>query len=218
MKTTLLWLLMLCCFPLFGSENYEHFLWNRGEITLTDKSVVKGLVGYDHTQGVVMVTSKNGVTKAFSPHKVQHFTFFDDILSIERLYVSLSVPQKRKAPQLYFFEVVMDGTFAILRREKKYANIKMTLTVGNNGGDFARHAACFDYYAFSDGEFYSMMDFEEKLYPKLLEYNETAIENLVTEKELDIRYLNHQILVLDFYNSLREENYKRLQLAQAVQG
>jgi len=219
MKTTLLWLLLLATtLPLFGTplslDGYEHFVWNRGEVTLTDKSVVRGLIGYDHTQGVVMVKTQQGIKKAFSPRKVRYFTFYDEILSVERLYVSLSTRQGTLgASPLHFFEVVMDGSIAVLRKEKKYANIRMALTTGNRSNEFTRHAACFDYYAYQDGKFYGLAQFQEVLYPQLLQQNKTAIEALVAEKELDLRYLSCQITVINFYNQLLEEHKEKQQLA-----
>jgi len=194
--------LLVACFHLAATASkYEAFVWHTGYIQLNNNTRLQGTIGFDHTQEVLILETAEGIRKAFSPQKVAYFGFYDEYFENDRIYVTLEMENRNGYVSRGFFEVLMDGPLAVLRREKKYANIRMVLTT-DHSGHFSRHAACFDYYIYQGGEFTTLDDFQEYIYPMMLQNNEEKISRMVNESELNLRYMKHKIMVVDYYNSL----------------
>jgi|GEM_PF-3862101 len=187
--------------------------WYSGKILLENESEVAGEVSYNYKHGVIMLKDEDGTTKAFSAKQTQYFEYFDEVMQVPRRYISLPFFTGKNYSNKMFFELIMDGEISVFRKEKK--NINLEFIQQHDNDNFTRYHASFDYYFFNDGSFVPLKDFTKKLYPKLSAGFPNKIEEFISDNSLNVASGIHAILVIDYYNSLVDESYSNLDLAQS---
>ena len=192
----------------------DKFQWHSGKIILEDNSEIAGEISYNYRHGVIMLKNEKGTTKAYSAAQASYFEFFDDVMQVPRRYISLPFYTEANYASQMFFELIMEGEVAVFRKEKK--NINLEFIRQHDNENFTRYHASFDYYFFENGKFTSLKDFAKKMLPKIKQHYELEISNFIEANELDTATGIHAILIIDFYNSLVDADYRKLQLVQSV--
>lgn len=95
------------------SKNY----WHQGEITLKTGESFKGLLKY-HLEHDLVEFQIGNTTKTFGSTLLESFSFMDTLTKVERVFYSL--PKKTPAgyKTYHLYEVIGEGDFALLTREK----------------------------------------------------------------------------------------------------
>ncbi|WP_020531687.1 hypothetical protein [Flexithrix dorotheae] len=210
-KATLIFSILL--FFITISMAKDKLRWNKGVVVLNNNEMIEGNLSYDHERELIMVKLE-GTTRAYSSHVVTYFQFFDEILRVSRTYLSISGNQQNKRKSNQFFELVLDGSLPIFRKEKKHINFKLVLNHDNPY--FSKYNACFDYFTYYNGEYIELSEFKDYLYPKLNKQNKELI-SFVDQHNLNLKLTGHLVLLIDYYNSLQIDlDYTKLNLSQAI--
>jgi phage antirepressor YoqD-like protein len=91
--------------------------WHQGEITLKTGETLQGLVKYHLEHDLVELQSEN-TTKTFGSTLLESFSFIDTLTKVERVFYSLPTSTQTGYKTYHLYEVIGEGDFAILTREK----------------------------------------------------------------------------------------------------
>lgn len=97
------------------SKNY----WHKGQIVLKSGRTYQGLVKYHLKYNLVeLKTDNSAITKTFSSAQLEQFSIFDTLTKVERNFFALPVKTTSNYSPTLFFELIDEGDFAVLSREK----------------------------------------------------------------------------------------------------
>jgi hypothetical protein len=97
------------------SKNY----WHKGEITLKSGESYPGIIKYHLDYNLVELQVKNeNITKTFGSRQLESFSFMDTLTKVERTFYSLPVKNHTGYTNYAFFELIGEGDFAVLTRER----------------------------------------------------------------------------------------------------
>ncbi|SFF29337.1 hypothetical protein [Thermoflexibacter ruber] len=91
--------------------------WHQGEITLKTGENLKGLVKYHLEHDLIELQVEN-TTKTFGSALLESFSFMDTLTKVERVFYSLPTRTQTDYKAYHLYEVIGEGDFAILTREK----------------------------------------------------------------------------------------------------
>ena len=100
--------------------------WTDGQIVLKDGSVLKGKLRYNLENDVVVMQTKEQL-RAFGVHSVELFTLNDTTKGVVQYYYTLPYQEYAQRPQLRFFKLVFEDSFALFVREKEVSRNALRL-------------------------------------------------------------------------------------------
>jgi hypothetical protein len=118
----LLWIVLLL-FPQLHSAQQKFLFsknyWHRGEVTLKSGESHQGLIKYHLEYNLVEVQNDlDSTKKVFSSSQLESFSFRDTLTKIERLFYALPVKTFNGYRSFSFYELIGEGDYTILTREK----------------------------------------------------------------------------------------------------
>ena len=173
--------------------------WCPGQVILENQQVVFGEINYDLKYNAIQVRN-NGVVRTYTAEKIAHFTLFDLVKHRERRYVAIDHQLEEGYQRKTFFEVLTEGDVTILRKSK-YVR-KPRVTEDQRAPHIYLNAVCrHDYYAYNQGDFFEIEDFEEQILPRMTDY-EDLVQDYIKRCKLKLRKINEQMRVVHLYNQL----------------
>jgi hypothetical protein len=179
------------CFLLFSFTicklAAQEYTWHEGALVLQTQQVLVGAIAVEAEHDIILFRSNDSI-HIYPAHRIQYFQFFDVKNNINRKYVSLRESEAWGRHRLY--EVVLNGTIDILRRQKR--NVSPALS---DADDFL-------YYIYMENNLLSLKTFRSKVYPALLKDGGVSLSMFVMEKNLSPQEPSHTIEIIRYYNGL----------------
>jgi hypothetical protein len=170
--------------------------WNKGFIQLDNKQKVWGDINYNARYDLVQCKTE-GVVKTFSPRTVISFRYYDEALSVNRYFRTVE-EQTGFYRKQSFYEVVMDGPLKILRKKKDYSGFKL------EGENYNVHEKDYVYFV-SDGEkLVKISKFKKEIIKGMMSDMALEVNSYMKEQKLIAYKLRDQILIIDYYNELKD--------------
>ncbi len=183
--------------------------WNQGTLVLNNNEILKGKLFYNIEHDLVQIMINNQI-KTFSPYNVQYFQFFDKDRGIKRLYAALKdntkKGKKRERKGFAFFEVLVGTELVLLRKEEYYFIPEYEILY--NAIDLVPSMAS-RHYIFINNNLFHFQDFKKDVFP-LMADQKTLVKEYIYNNKLNVEDFVDQILIIDFYNSLKNPYYKML--------
>lgn len=180
--------------------------WNSGTLVLKNNEVVKGKIYYNQEYDLVQVKDEDKI-RTFTPFNVQYFQFYDEAREIKRLYAALENRKGKNNRKGYtFYEVLLDGSLVLLRKEVShvipeyeilYNTIDLVPSMSSN------------HYVLIEDQLVAYNNFQQDVMP-LMQDHAREIENYILDQQYDILDFVDQILIIDYYNFLKNPLYKIL--------
>lgn len=178
----------------------DQLTWFNGEIYLMDGTWLQGKVSYSVNSDVVKIND-DGRIKAFSPVKVNHFSFYDDIYEMNRTFYALP-HQDKQYPKIVFFELIHEGEVALLSRlsllhvnQKIYVDTPIILE--SEIPDWARMD---NYYIMKrNGEMHNFNGTTTSLLEIL--QHQKPVKEFIKSEQIDLRDRGDLSLLMNFYDT-----------------
>jgi len=164
-----------------------------------------GWISIDTKNDVLLLKNGNQI-KAYPALKVKKLQLFDDDLKVNRDFITYDLPLKKGISKKIFLEVVLTGEINIYRKEKTIPSTNIENEVIS---DYKiKHD--YIYYAEVDHELIPLNKFRKMVFPQLVQLTQEEIIQFKKENKLTYNNLAHQILLIDYCNSLQNPFYKGL--------
>ncbi|MDQ3534894.1 MAG: hypothetical protein M3421_04630 [Bacteroidota bacterium] len=200
-------LLLTNLYTASAKKNPEKEEWNNGTLVLKNKETLSGKIYYNVEYDLVQIKLEDQI-KTFSPHTVHYFQYFDEAREIKRLYAALEKkPVKHKKSGITFYEVLLGGELVLLRKEEKHFIPEYEILF--NTIDLVPSMAS-NHYVLVKGNLVSFQNFQKDILPLMADHAED-IESFIKRSNLYIHDFVDQILIIDYYNFLKDPFYKRLE-------
>jgi len=185
------WLFWFALF-IASEANSQHIgVFYNGSITLADDQVLVGKFSTNAAASfVVFQIDKEKAT--ILAHEIKSLRYYDSISKINRQFISM----KETTPFLQWrlYEVVIQGTVKVLRREKRVALTDMRHEIND-----------YDYFTFYKEELIPLKKFRTLIYPKLIREKQMEIEQFVSLHHLNMNEMKSALLILKEYNQLQSQ-------------
>lgn len=178
-------------------------VWNKGYLVLENNEIIKGSIFFNAEKDLVEIKTNHRI-KTFSPYSVQYFKFFDPQLEMNRVFATFEDNDSRRRKNVRsFFEVLINGELAVLRKEGSsftpvhqysYSSIEFIPDMD------------FSYFISHPEGVRKMINFNKDVLPLMADKNVEIME-YIREHGLDSNDFVHQILIIDFYNYIKDPTY-----------
>lgn len=192
---------MLLNFNLLGKNKME---WHYGLIKLISGIQLKGDINFNPELDIVSLL-KDGNIKSFTPNKVESFEFYDEEIEENRIFISLNYVQTSFYSSKIFFELLLPGKVSLVRRYNtfnQFYSLKADALADNFGS--------YNYYAYANGTFTNLKRFKKQLLPLFRKEFEEEMIDFVGSNNLRLKRIEHQIVIIDYYNFLSDPQRKVL--------
>jgi len=160
--------------------------WYPGVVVLKSQKAIRGELSIRYDYEVVLFRVGRE-TMVFPAHKVQSFYIYDEAKENNRQFISI---QLSFGPATFhqFFEVILDGTVSVLRRQRTvwYSVYLETME--------------FDYYVRCNEDVTAIQKFKREVFPGLVESTSGALSSFVRQNKLKMYRLDDILLIIDHYN------------------
>jgi len=200
---------------LFSNAGKYDFEWSEGKVTLTDGKTVEGNVFYDYQNGVVAFQQK-GLIKAYTAKSIASFYYFDKKLNTHRYYKSYSFQNEYHYSSTLFFELIIDGDIALVRREKRNVNFNL-IRSKDPSSYYSKFNSYFDYWVVLGGQFVDGDTFKRHAFPILKENFDIEEKEHINTRDLQLNLMGDLIVIVEYFSFLAEEErgYAHLMRASA---
>lgn len=99
-----------------NAQRFPSQIWHPGELTLEDRSVIKGSIKYDFERETVQI-QVGETTQTYDASQVLTFNFFDQVYKGKRVIYALPYTRESGYVRPTFFEVIVEGKMTFLVRE-----------------------------------------------------------------------------------------------------
>jgi hypothetical protein len=187
-------LLVSLCYAQIKNANIE---WHEGIIILENDEIVKGELGYDYANDLIMC-KEDGKIRTFGPHQAVSFQFYEIEKNLLRRFKVYELAQNSFYSQQGFFEIVVDGEVDYIRKRNRYA-----LYHPRDGYMVHRkpnmHEVAYDYFVQVNGKLIKARKFKKEVLPQLL-LTDQSVEKYMKEQKLTTYDIGDQIVLLNYYN------------------
>ncbi len=194
--------LCVLCFTVF-SKDMPHTSWGEGCIIFNSTKKIVGKVGYDYVNDLVLYQDGK-LIKTYTPRQVDYFQIISKDSKKFYQYVSLAYAFYLSYEREAFFEVILDGLLAFLRKPNKRAfNMGITPSKGREEpGAFLRiDKLCFDYFYCYQDKIQRIYNFHKDVMPILSDQKEMLNDYIEENDILDFTPRN-QMVIIHYYNLL----------------
>lgn len=160
--------------------------WYPGVVVLKSQKAIRGELSIRYDYEVVLFRIGRE-TMVFPAHKVQSFYIYDAVKENNRQFISI---QLSLGPATFhqFYEVILDGTVSVLRRQRTVWYSVYLETID------------FDYYVRCDEAVTSIQKFRREVFPGLVDSTSGTLSSFVRENKLKMYRLEDVLLIIDHYN------------------
>lgn len=204
---TLIFILLLVIpYSSFSKKKPDGDIWNPGVLVLKNNETVKGDIYYNSEYDLVQIKLDDQI-KTYSAYHVQYFQFYDEIREINRLYATMETfATKKKRKGVAFYEVLIDGEMVLLRKED--IHYFQDYEILYNAIDLVPSLAS-KHYVFFKENLINFKNFRKEILPLMADKAED-IEKYIKDNNFNTQDLVGQILIIDYYNFLKDPLYKLL--------
>lgn len=174
------------------------YTWHRGVVINAEQQVIRGEVMLNYEKNLVMVRSGE-TTTTLSPIQTTFIQFYDEELGVNRDFVPLV--QANNLPRPAFFEVVVKGNLALLRREKMVNTTSQVYESGNEIRTIFTPVKSHDYYLYNHERLRLLTSYRRDLLP-FIRSRKQDIEGYVKENSLQVATLQDQIEIIHYFNTI----------------
>jgi hypothetical protein len=189
-----IFLIAIFLWPSFSSHSQGKDEWFDGTIVLASGELVWGKINYN-LQHDLAICKQGALTKTYSPYQVNYLRYYDEGLQVNR-YFKVIEEKKNQFKKKGFYEVVLDGTLPLVRKQKPY------LLDDNESIE-----KDYDYYVISREGLVNVFYFKKTVVKKMMNDYQFEIRNYANKEKLSYYRLKDQIMILDFYNSMSNSKY-----------
>lgn len=195
-------LLIVFFISIVSTPAKERFIWHRGTVSLNTGESVEGEIYYNAHLEVVVCKMDRRV-ETYSSSKVDKFQYYDAELEIARKYVSHYYNESSTYKVKVFFEIVLSGNVALLRRNNKFSvqGYSDYFTINDQSFD-SNSLNGYTYYSYYNDEFVNLRKFKKQLLPMLKGQFGPELSNYIAKYNLKSHVIKDQILIVDYYNFL----------------
>ncbi|MDQ3394711.1 MAG: hypothetical protein M3512_11450 [Bacteroidota bacterium] len=179
--------------------------WNEGNVMLESEGYFTGWIFLD-TKNDFLLLKKGDQIKAYPALKVKKLQVFDDDLKVYRDYITYDLPLTKGLSKKIFLEVVLLGEISIYRKEKAIPSSNLKA----EGTSEYRTKHDYVYYAEVDNDLLPLSNFRKCVFPLLVQLTQEEVLQFKKENKLKSHNLAHQIILIDYCNSLQNPFYKGL--------
>jgi hypothetical protein len=181
-------ILAVSAYSLFGWAQHEGD-WRQGIVVLTDSRVLKGSVYLAGFETLLLRTDTGKLVEVFRAHEVHQVRYYDSVNNINRKFIAIKdVAQYNQAHKLY--EVVLDGTIAIVRR----------LSIENESMMLMNNPMGYLYFTKADNEITSLSKFRERYFAALIKKC-FGLNAFIESQKLNPNYAADAIRIIQFFNA-----------------
>ncbi|MVM38441.1 hypothetical protein GO730_14110 [Spirosoma sp. HMF3257] len=187
-------------------------VWQRGQLTLWDKTLLEGDLSYNWLMETVLFRQPNGQVRTFSSNQVSDFGWFDFSNHTYRTFKVLASDETKTAIRHSFFEVCMDGSLVVVRKLKKpHGLFKRAFshpTYFTDQPEMAQSLDYFNYYVYDAGHLLTLDRFYLDIYHPLMRAYDKVLQHYIEVHNINDRALLGRLLLIDRYNTLVEQDAK----------
>ena len=190
------------------AQQFPSKVWHTGELTLNDRTLIKGALKYDFERETVQM-QVDETTQTYDASQVLSFVFFDDIFKLKREVYSLPYATQSGYQRPKFFEVIVEGKMTFLVRE-----YMVTQAAANNPsmrqigvyGNLPMNTNSQDYLAFSmyflkeDGMIRESRAKKKDIISQF-DGDHTQLKKYVKKEKLKLDRLEDIAKLVEFYNN-----------------
>lgn len=157
-----------------------------GSLVMHNDEVLVGQMHVEEQYDLVLFQHQS-TRMVYPAHLIKAFHFYDKKANVNRRYVSLSEPN-RKRTEYHFYEVVVPGEITVLRRKKASA--------------FSNHTDALDYNYFThyNNLLLPLSKFASTIFPHLVTGADEIVERYILENRLKPYRAAGAIRIIEFYN------------------
>lgn len=172
--------------------------WDAGEAFLHSGESVKGKIFYEFDKELVLIFNRGRII-TYSSNQIVYFRIFDQQANMERLFVSIPLKKEGFSTRHYFFEKVMEGEIALLRKPRSYPDnfgLFMSSSFDPDTG-----AGAFYYYCFHEGRLSRIRNFKRDVVG-IMGRHQDRIDTFIERNGLKLNRIKDQETILKYYNHL----------------
>jgi hypothetical protein len=175
--------------------------WNKGVIYLNTNETIYGEINYNQDFEIVQCKTEKGI-KAFSTYNAHSFRYYDKKFSVYRVF-KVFEEKKGYYKKRIFYEVVLEGYLSMLRRKKYIVPTNSYLIIDETPLEEREY----DYYLYAQGKVRELRKFKKLVLNDIMKDKKTEVLSYIEAQKLEVYFLKDQILIIDFYNSLKDPDY-----------
>lgn len=184
-------------------------VWNQGHVTLRTGQIIDGQLSYNWKAEVLQVRTADGITKAFSAHRVDSFAYFDNEQNALRKFSSVELPASSEIMRPVMLEECTVGHYTVYRRLRHSKElIKITRpSLYSSDTELMKDYDNFVYFVIdADGAVTDLQRFELTLWPQMLSEYRAQLTECLHIRQLDLSNTVARLILINQYNYLREQN------------
>jgi hypothetical protein len=195
---TILWLSFV------GGKAMAKTLWNRGELSLANGTVLTGDLSYNWKAEIVQYQEGNTI-KAFSAFQVKEFKYFDTQFNVLRKFIAVDYPLKQSFKRVLFLEEFGIGPMMIYRRLRHAHD---PIKIGNPSAfgvddQTIKRLDNFTYYIFEGDKITNLDDFAQTLWPRMKTEFSDELTHYSETLHIDMGSTLARLLLITQYNQLK---------------
>jgi len=180
-------LALIQTFVVVSSLTGQPMEWQRGVVVLIDERVLTGSIYNPKGFDLIFLQTKEDRI-ALSAGKVRLFRYYDSIANINRKFVSV----KGEKGNCHFYEVIINGEVSVLREFKRFANRSHPDEIDS-----------YNYYTYVNQTLEPIINFKNKVLPKLLE-DRGEIQEFIRRERLDHYGMKSALLIIAEFNRIKQ--------------
>ncbi len=191
--------------------------WNTGEVVFNSQSAMQGEVRYDWRADVVQYR-QSGRIYTYSTHLLRSFSFFDPPLNAIRYFEAIPVPGQKGRPARTFYEVIVDGSFKLIRRPNQMVGVGVPVNLmPAEDNDLAFQLSGYTWYVYTEGKLVNMRNFRGKIWPVMKGGFGEEMKKFTDDYRINPHTLTGKFRLINHYNVLKAKEIDSTISAQAGQ-
>ena len=202
LKAMLLSICLLFYIPTFAGSIAKISSKN-GKVILKDGKKITGELHFFYRSDLLKIKVSTHLTKAFTPHQVESFTFYDKNFKSDRTFVS--VPKEFSNTSHHgFFEVISSGTFRVIGKliyeNKAYKSIYRNPRLKSHKV-FVTRFITHNFFVFDPDKLIPL-----RQHLVALRKVDEDISSFIETKKLKLNFIQDQLKIVAFYNEKLANN------------
>lgn len=182
-------------------------IWDRGELILSDGTVLAGELAYNWKAEIVCY-KQGDVVKAYSAQQVNSFKYFDRQQNSLRKFVTLHLPVKPTQHRPSLVEEYVSGPLMVYRRLRQPREILRLsrLIAYQTEADLIKDIDNFEYFVADGRAFINLVDFNRSLWPQMRENYRSTLQEYIARRSLDLNSTVARLMLINQYNYLTADD------------
>ena len=199
-------LILLLTISVVGhAQKYSMDFWHDGEMDVNSGKTLRGKIKYDLEAESIQFMEGN-VLRSYSASNVDAFQIVDALDNRVRYFYSLPYTYQNQYQKNHFFELLTEGYFTLLAREKLVERVRNVNDPFSPVG-FNTYRVFFLEYDFflvdPSGEIISITSSKPKEVIEILKGKEEKLETYIKQNRLRLEEWEDMTKLVSYYNSLK---------------